>query len=69
MSEAEWDECSWDLQRMYFEGMVADELIEVGESPERLAEKDGMTGRTVQSGDGVIDLGAMRDQLAAASGR
>jgi len=61
----EWDACSWDLQRLYYEGMVAEGLIEVGESPEALAAKDGMTGRTADTGAGVIDLAAMRDQFAA----
>ena len=69
MSAGEWDACSWDLQRTYFEGLVTENLIEVGESPETLAQQEGMTLRTVDAGDGVIDLAAMRDQMAAASGR
>ena len=69
MSAGEWDACSWDLQRAYFEGLVAEGLVEVGEAPEVLARQEGMTLRTVDAGGGVIDLAAMRDQLAAASGR
>jgi hypothetical protein len=59
----EWDACSWDLQRMYADGFEAEGLVSFGGKPEGL-EDVGVTGRTVDTGGGVIDLAAMRAELS-----
>lgn len=64
MSVPEWDACSWDLQRAYWEGLVAEGLVEQGQGSGESAQSAGMSSRTADTGDGVIDLAAMRDQLA-----
>jgi hypothetical protein len=75
MSPEDWDACSWDLQRAYWEGFVEEKLVTTGEGEEggedhgQQDERQPMeqiAQRTVDTGPGVIDLAAMRDQLAAA---
>jgi hypothetical protein len=64
----EWDACTWDLQQTYWEGFVQEKLVSTDETEGR-AEGNGVPeirGRTVDTGAGVIDLSAMRDELAAA---
>jgi hypothetical protein len=63
----EWDACSWDVQQMFWEGFVQEGLVSTDE-PDGNAESGApeIRGRTVDTGAGVINLAAMRDELAAA---
>lgn len=65
MSPEEWDACSWALQRTYVEGFEQEGLITGGSQQEGL-EEAGITGRSVDTGAGVIDLAAMRAELGGA---
>ena len=73
MSPEDWDSCSWDLQRTYWDGLVAEGLVTTGEPDEGddTGERDErnpleqIAQRTVETGPGVIDLNEMRAQLAA----
>jgi len=73
MSPQEWDSCPWDVQRAYWDGMVAEQLVTTGEPEEAAEDADGepqdlmqaMAHRTADTGAGVIDLRAMKEQLAA----
>jgi hypothetical protein len=58
MSPDEWDACSWDVQRMYAEGMLGDGLYHVDE-PAGESDGDGFSHRTVDIGGDVIDLQEM----------
>lgn len=60
----EWDGCSWDLQRTYFDGFVAEGLITLNDQ-QGTAGDDGMLHRTVDTGAGVIDLQEMIRQSQA----
>ena len=63
MSPEDWDSCSWALQRTYVAGFEQEELITTGREQGSALREAGITGRTVDSGPGVIDLAAMRREL------
>lgn len=68
MAPEEWDDLGWDLQRLYLDGLAADESVPfhfTEEAPE-MGAGTGMgpvVRENVDAGTDVIDLGAMRDQL------
>jgi hypothetical protein len=67
MSPEDWDSCSWALQRTYVEGFEEEGLITAGTGEQDPLEEAGLTGRSVDTGGGVIDLAAMRAELTGTS--
>lgn len=63
MLPQEWDALPWHYQRMYAEGMQQEGLIKQG-SPDEEAREAGIGHREVNTGAGVIDLAAMKAELA-----
>lgn len=65
MSPGQWDASGWDVQRAYWDGMVAEGLVRVDEEP----QDEGMpqiSARQADTGAEVIDIQAMiRDSQAA----
>lgn len=69
MSEADWDGCSWDLQRSYLEGLDEDESVPFriefgGQLP--TGEQGPQVREGVDPGVQVISITDMRQQLEAA---
>jgi hypothetical protein len=60
---AEWDALPWHHQRMFVEGMEQEGLITRGD-PDLMATEAGIGHRKVNTGEGVIDLMAMKAELA-----
>jgi hypothetical protein len=52
---------------MYVDGFEQEELITAGTGERDALEEAGVTGRAVDTGGGVIDLAAMRAELAGTS--
>jgi hypothetical protein len=58
-----WGALPWHWQRMYVEGLEAKGILS-REDPDEAAQEAGIGHREVSTGDGVIDLNAMRAELA-----
>lgn len=72
MSPAGWAGCSWDVQRMYLEGLKAEGLLNLGGGEQQQPEEDlsglpdgGPVIRLVEAARESIDIKAMQEQLAA----
>lgn len=69
---AEWDALGWDAQRMYLEGMEADESVPLSferrEAGEGMPEEMRWRERQVE-GASVIDITGMIAGLEASRGR
>lgn len=66
----EWDACSWDVQRMYAEGMRGEGLYHLDEPAGAQDGGEMFSHRTVDAGGDVIDLQEMiRTSQAAQAAR
>jgi hypothetical protein len=63
MLPQEWDALPWHYQRMYADGMEQEGLITRGD-PDQTAQEAGIGHRKADTGAGVIDLLAMKAELA-----
>jgi hypothetical protein len=66
LSPDEWEGLSWDIQRVYVEGMIEEQLLaEPDSSPQG---EDMIAHRTAEVDADVIDLAQMQADLMAARG-
>jgi hypothetical protein len=56
MSPGDWDACPWDVQRTYWDGLVAEKLIRVTEPRQQVRQP---ASRQVEGGADVIDIQAL----------
>lgn len=70
MGPAEWDALPWDLQQMYWEGMIGEGLVEAKAPVGSVGEAPQITDRQAEGGADVIDIQAMiRDSQVAQARR
>ncbi len=71
MSVAEWDALGWDVQRMYLDGMEADESVPLTFERQEVAEampEDMRWQERRAEGASVIDITGMISDLEASRG-
>ena len=72
LSPPEWDALGWDIQRIYMDGLEAEEVVSFdrGESEGAIPSHaaGGPQTRTADPGTKVIDITALRSELEARRG-